>query len=231
MPRSRRRECESYRVFEANLERSKAFLRLFDAGGGPGQPSNDRKELLRGAVVFAVGSLDAFLHDLVLEIVPEYGPNSSELATALKEIARDDPGLAPRVALQRDPDEAVRQFRSALDSWLSTKSFQGPEAVVRACAYVGCTLGWQELNAVTHVNTAAKLGEFTKMRHAVVHRGQMPYIRRRIARECVDLIATVGKAINDRIVSTYGSGGGLRGQHSRSSPSRARSSSRRASLR
>jgi hypothetical protein len=231
MPRSRRRECESYRVFKANLDRSKAFFRLFDAGGGRGQPSNDRKELLRGAVVFAVGSLDAFLHDLVLEIVPEYGPNSPELTTALKEIAKDDPGLALRVALQRNPDEAVRQFRSALDSWLSIKSFQGPEAVVRACAYVGCTLGWQELDAVTHVNTAAKLGEFTRMRHDVVHRGRRPYIRRHIAQECVDLIAAVANAINDKVVSTYGSGGGLRGQQSRSPLSRASSSSRRASLR
>ncbi len=43
-------------VFRNNLARAHAFLPLFDETGGVGQPSNDRKELLRGAVVFAVGA-------------------------------------------------------------------------------------------------------------------------------------------------------------------------------
>ena len=41
------------------------------------------------------------------------------------------------------------------------------------------------------------------MRHAVVHRGRKPYIRRNIAQECVDLIAEVAATINSRVVSKY----------------------------
>jgi hypothetical protein len=44
-------KTEAFRVFEANLERSRAFLRIFDKDRGVGQPSNDEKELLRGSQV------------------------------------------------------------------------------------------------------------------------------------------------------------------------------------
>jgi hypothetical protein len=86
-------------VFETNLERSRAFLRIFDKDRGVGQPSNDEKELLRGSLVFAVGALDAYLSDLILEIIPAHGPKSPQLSDALREIARADPGLSLRVAL------------------------------------------------------------------------------------------------------------------------------------
>ena len=54
-------QTESYEVFSKNLDRSKAFVRTFNQTGRVGQPSNDRKELLRGVLVLAIGSLDAFL--------------------------------------------------------------------------------------------------------------------------------------------------------------------------
>jgi hypothetical protein len=64
------KRSEAFGVFEANRERSRAFLRIFDKDRKVGQPSNDEKELLRGSLVFAVGALDAYLSDLILEIVP-----------------------------------------------------------------------------------------------------------------------------------------------------------------
>ena len=75
---------DAFKVFEANLDRSRAFLRIFDKDRSAGQPTNDEKELLRGSLVFAVGALDAYLSDLIMEIVPKYAPRSSQLTDALR---------------------------------------------------------------------------------------------------------------------------------------------------
>jgi hypothetical protein len=176
---------------------------MFDLTGGPGQPSNDRKELLRGAVVFAIGALDAFLHDLILELVPKFGQSSKELGEALKQIAREDPSLALRTSLAGTPEAAEEAFRDALDDWLTTKSFQGPEAVMRATAYIGRPLTWEQLNGLTQKNAAAELQRFTQMRHSIVHRGSRPYVRRRIAQECVDLVSNIARETNSEAVKLY----------------------------
>jgi hypothetical protein len=68
------KRTDSCRIFETNLERSRAFLRIFDTDRRPGRPTSDEKELLRGSLVFAVGALDAYLSDLILEVVPKYSP-------------------------------------------------------------------------------------------------------------------------------------------------------------
>jgi len=61
MAKAKAKQTASLAVFEANLERSRAFLRIFDQDRKVGQPTNDEKELLRGSLVFAVGALDAYL--------------------------------------------------------------------------------------------------------------------------------------------------------------------------
>jgi hypothetical protein len=108
VPRRKAKRTAAFGVFETNLERSRAFLRIFDKDRTVGQPSNDEKELLRGSLVFAVGALDAYLSDLILEVVPAYGPKSSHIADALKAIARADPGLSLRVALAASPADVAR---------------------------------------------------------------------------------------------------------------------------
>src|SRR3954453_21010388 len=86
----------SFAVFEANVNRARAFIRIFnkgDDGRGRGQPSNDEKELLRGSLVFAIGALDAYLNDLILEIVPDRALAGPQIMNALTAIAKGDPGL------------------------------------------------------------------------------------------------------------------------------------------
>lgn len=198
-----RRECDAYTVFKKNIVRARAFLRLFDQTGGPGQPSNDRKELLRGAVVFSIGALDAFLNDLVLELVPRFGPVSEELSEGLKSIAKEDPALALRVALASDEESRRQQFSEALERWLVTKTFHGPQAVVKATGYVGCSVTWATLNELAGVDVPKELQKFTDMRHEIVHRGARPYVRRHHAESCVDLVGTIAKTVNSEAVQYY----------------------------
>lgn len=198
-----RQKCDSYKVFEKNLERARAFLRVFDIDRTSGRPSNDEQELLRGAVVFAIGALDAFLHDLVLEVVPQFGGNKAALSEALRAIAKDDPSLSLRMALAPDVETREDEFRTALDAWLERKSFQGAGKVSAALTYVGSNLTLGALDANTGVHTAERLQYYTKMRHDMVHRGQRPAVVRSKAAECVDLIAAMAKAINADLVITF----------------------------
>lgn len=199
--------CESYKAFLVNIDRSRAFLRMFDEPGGQprgvGQPSSDEKELLRGAVVFSVGALDAFLHELILEIVPRFGGVQDALNEALRHITRDDPGLALRMNLMSEQADKRVAFRSALDGWLSQKSFQGPEAVIRAISYVGCGLAWTDFDVATGENTPERLQHFTEMRHNIVHRGFKPNIGRPSADQCVGLVEVIANLVNAETVKFY----------------------------
>jgi hypothetical protein len=153
--------------------------------------------------VFAVGSLDSYLHDLVLEIVPRFGPKSSDLSEALRALAKEDPSLALRVALAADPAKAQEEFKEALDEWLSKKSFQGPEAVVRAASYVGSMIDWGNLDSATSVDTAERLSYYTTMRHEIVHRGRRPYITRAAAQACADLTNGVALFMDGQVLHFF----------------------------
>ncbi len=198
-----RQKCDSYKVFEKNLERSRSFLRIFDVDRTAGRPSNDEKELLRGAIVFAIGALDSFLHDLVLEIVPKFGGDRQALAGALRAIAKDDPGLSLRLSLAPDGVSKEDEFRSALDDWLERKSFQGVAHVVNALAYAGVDLSIEDFDQHTGVHTAERLDHYTNLRHRIVHRGARPAVNRGHAQECLDLIAAMARAINTEAVACY----------------------------
>jgi hypothetical protein len=154
-------------AFGVNMQRAEAFLGIFDKPGGvprtKGQPSNNEKELLRATVVFAVAALDAYLHDLVLEEATRQGVRSDGLVEALRTIAKEDPSLALRVAMADSKADRHTEFRAALGSWLSTKSFQGPEAVFRALGYIGKLTSQDALNARIRVNWAQELRVWTEM--------------------------------------------------------------------
>lgn len=204
---AKRTKCDALKVFEVNNSRAKAFLRIFDKPGGkprkPGQPSSDENQLLRGSIVFSVGALDAYLHDLILEIVPKFGGHRPSLGDALTRMAKDDPSLALRVSLAADDSARRQEFRDALDTFLSQQSFQGPKKVVRALEYVGSAITWANLDVATGGNTAARLERFTTMRHDMVHRGKQPAIKRPSAGECVDLVQTIVRLVDADAVRFY----------------------------
>jgi hypothetical protein len=195
---AQRRYTDSFKVFKKNVKRSRAFITIFDQNRSAGRPKNEEAELLRGALVFAIGALDNFLHELILEIVPRFGGNGEALRQPLAQIAKDDPGLALRVALA-PAARAKHEFRSALDTWLETKSFQGVEKIVGAQRYLGVTMDESTLQA----DWKQRLGKFTDERHAIVHRGSDTVIKRDEANDCVDLIEAIGNAINRVAVKYY----------------------------
>lgn len=189
----------SLKAFDVNIDRARGFLNIFDADRGRGRPTRDENELLRGCLVFAVGALDAYLSDLVLEVIPAYPAKSPTLDQALKTIAREDPGLSLRIVLEAD--NAARQdvFRNALRRWLDGRTFQGTERVQNALGYLGCAITWKEFDQWTEVNTSRELQRITEDRHAIVHSGRRPPITRQHAGNAVDLVADIAEVIDTRV--------------------------------
>ena len=180
-----------------------AFLRLFDLNRTQGRPSADDTELLRAAVVFAVGALDSMLHDLILEVIPRFGGDSDALRGALASLNKDDPGLALRLHLPSETENREEAFRSALDSWLGRQSFQGAHRLTVALTYVGSTLTLDGLDVVTRSKTGARLQHFTDQRHSMAHRGASPKVARDAAGECVDLVSAIAEAVNKDMLRYY----------------------------
>jgi hypothetical protein len=204
VPRKKsKQETNAFRVFETNLDRSRAFLRIFEKDRKVDQPSNDEKELLRGSLVFAVGALDAYLSDLILEVVPEHGPRSAHLSDALKAIARADPGLSLRVALATSPSESRDEFRTALADRLASKSFHGPEKVIQALGYLNCQVAWSDLDRATGRDAAKELTKITDDRHAIVHEGKKPYVKRDLAEQSNVLVASLARHIDGEVCNLY----------------------------
>jgi hypothetical protein len=162
-------------------------------------------ELLRSAVVFAVGALDAYLHDLILEIVPRHTSTPSPaMQDGLREIAKKDPSLALRVALA-DSDRGRREeFYRALDDWLANQSFQGPEKVVKALECLGCKMNWKEFSHIVGLPAADELRRITQRRHDIVHRIEDDVITRDDAQSATDLVEKLAVYIDKQICGKYG---------------------------
>lgn len=195
----KKKKCDSFTVFEKNIARSRAFIEIFgEKDRSAGSPTKQERELPRGALVFSVGALDNFIHELILEIVPKFGGDGSAMRTPLAAIAKSDPGLALRVSLA-SPDQAENEFRIALDAWLESQSFHGVKKIYGALDYIGVKIDesalpdrWQK-----------KLEEFTEERHRIVHRGSTRSIKRDEAKSCTDLIETLATTINKEAVKYY----------------------------
>jgi hypothetical protein len=197
----RRLKTDSFAVFEKNVNRSRAFIRVFEGAETArkkGRPTSDEVDLLRGALVFSVGALDNFVTELILELVPKFGGASEAMRQPLTEIARAEPSLALRVAMATKAN-AQEEFKAALGNWLETKTFHGVKKVMGALTYIGVVMDESTLAT----DWKKGLDDYTDWRHAIVHRGDTRTVKLDQAQQCTDLIEEIGKSINRAAVKLY----------------------------
>jgi RiboL-PSP-HEPN len=193
------------RVFIKNVRRAQVLVDFFDEHTeGRQQPTKAAAELLRSALVFAVGALDTYLHDLILEIVPGRAPHSPRLAEELKGIAKRDPTLAFR--LTRIDDDIARRlaFREALDKSLGTETFLNPRKLDQVLEFVGCQIDWQDFDEAAKCDAERELSLIAKQRNEILHRGSMSVITRDETGAAIALVDTLGRLIDDRVCKKYG---------------------------
>lgn len=73
----------------------------------------------------------------------------------------------------------------------------------RTLAYLNCQLTWSELDAAIARETAKELTKITSDRHAIVHEGKKPYIKRDLAEQANTLVASLAHHIDAEVCQLY----------------------------
>ena len=197
----------AFTAAKRNLERAAFFLDIHQGTQqGPGTPDNKRRELPRGAVVFAIGALDAYLSEVAAEVMVaqfERGQEAGGSRKVLEAIQRATPTLAIQLAVANpEVDRAAVLRRAIVEHFYDQVSNHGAKAVSATVQRMGKSSNavWDAVEAAGEAHAQQRLDEWTDKRHAIVHRGQRPTINRNPARTCVTLVETICLEI-DKVAS------------------------------
>jgi hypothetical protein len=190
-----------------NLERATYFLDIHEGTqAGPGTPNNKRRELPRGAVVFAIGALDAYLSEVAAEVMVaqfEHGQAAGDARKTLEAIQRAVPTLAIQLAVAGPEVNRVEVLRGAIvDHFYDQVSNHGSKAVSATIQRMGRSPNevWEAVKAAGEGEAQKRLDDWTDKRHAIVHRGQRPQINRNPARACVRLVEAICVAVDSAAI-------------------------------
>ena len=187
--------------FEQNSARAKEMVGLGESIGRISAGAIDPADMYRAALVQSVAALDSYVHDVVLD-----------LAFAIVSGSRS-PGSASRVGLHfgavyelvsaAGPVDFELRARAAINSRLSTETFQKPDDIAKAFAMVGVNKVWASAFAGGAKGTMTELSVVVRRRNLIVHRCDIdPSGVTRIlplsAGDALDAVATV-----DRVVTGF----------------------------
>lgn len=199
---------QAYKQHRLNLNRGSTLLeQFFDSPGGhprsQGQPRAHEQELLRSVLVLAVGALDAFLSEMLIELLPKLArvPAANQVFDRL---AKDNPGLMLRALYLGGSQQVSSAVEEAVEAQFQGKVMHGSRAVFQVSEWCALGLGQTDFNSEAIPNGLQLLDEWTDKRHRIVHRGELVRLRRADASHVIGLLNHIGKAINDRAISLYG---------------------------
>lgn len=221
--RTRRpRTTDAQKVFAKNAKRARSFLTIHknyydptSKEGGTttkkrrGAPEGPYRELPRGAVVFAVGALDAYLSEVTAEVLVSQlasAPGTEDARETLKIVNKELPGLSLEVALVPTADGRAERIRQALTEHFHDKVSQhGPKAVNSTLGRVGAKKEsvWAKV-ANSHDDPQKLLEAWTEKRHRIVHQGKAVNVGRSSADECITLIESIVDAVDHACVGRLG---------------------------
>ena len=139
-------KTEARGAFDVNIQRASYFLDIHEeAQSGAGAPSLPYRELPRGAVVFAVGALDAYLSELSAEVmVREFQSTiaSSDARETLKRIQSDLPTLALEISVIDNHNARLQRIRDVIvDHFQNRVSMHGAKGVSATAGRIGAKTG------------------------------------------------------------------------------------------
>ena len=191
-------------AFDKNIRRATYFLDIHGAGQeGPGAPKSAYRELPRGAIVFAVGSLDAYLCEASAEVLVR-GIESSlapqQLRNVLERVDRELPSLALELTLLRTLDERKGRLRSQIVDYFQNQTSQhGAKAVAATVTRMGHKPAdfWSAMSSRNYPDAASDLDRWTDVRHQIVHQGKSPRVWRPHARSFIELAKALVKRLDE----------------------------------
>jgi len=198
------RHTKSFQRLRKNLSRGRTLLdRFFDNPGGrrrgSGQPAAHEQELLRSVLVLGIGALDAYLSELVVELLPKLAV-AGKAQMIFEKLMKENAGLVLQaVYLGRDALDAA--LSSAVESQFQSSVMHGSKAVRQVYDWCALGLGFDDFNTDRFPNAMKLLDDLTDKRHRIVHRGELVRMKRQDATEVLDLVESIGQTLNDRAIA------------------------------
>lgn len=194
-------------AFDKNILRARYFLDIHEATqSGAGAPTKPRRELPRGAIVFAVGAIDAYLCEVSAEVLVEQileTPAGTGLREILTRVQKEVPVLALEVALLKTHKLRIERIRSSIVEWFQMHTSQlGAKGVSSTIIRLGGNPDdvWSSLIQQGYDEPQKTLDYWTDIRHQVVHQGRSPKVWRPQAREFIDFARALVQRV-DNLVS------------------------------
>jgi hypothetical protein len=197
----RSKYTKSFKRLRRNLNRGRTLLdKFFDNPGGSrrgsGQPAAHEQELLRSVLVLGVGALDAFLSELVVELMPKLAV-TGKAHTIFDRLMKDNAGLVLQ-AVYTGRDDLDAALSSAVESQFQSSVMHGSKAVRQVYDWCVLELGHGDFDTDRFPQAMKLLDEWTDKRHRIVHRGELVRMRRQDATDVLDLVESIGKTLNNR---------------------------------
>jgi len=199
------RQTRSFKRLRKNLNRGDTLLeKFFDRPGGKarsvGQPKSHEQELLRAVLVLTVGALDAFLSELLIELMPGLARVSPE-AAVFDRIAKENPGLVLRAMYLGGIDEALAE---AIEAHFQAKTMHGAKAVRQVSDWCALSHSDAAYNTTRFAAALPALDEWTDKRHRIVHTGELVKMKRTDASDVIALVESIGRTLNNKAAGVYG---------------------------
>lgn len=192
------------------MDRVAGVLRLHPIlHGGPGRPRRHVSDVLRGALVLAVGALDGLVLDAVLETI-EPAARKGDCGPSVSKWIKDNPD---RLLMSFASATPLEELTALCRDELSTISFQRSKMIEGVLWDVGkCPSPWataaNDLTSSKDRWTAARvterLDEFVLRRHRIAHAGDIDPnrqsatpIRLDYVTEAERVIRAVGLGVSD----------------------------------
>ena len=198
--------------FVRSMDRVSGVLALHsNLHGGPGRPRQHVSDILRGALVLAVGALDGLVLEAVAETIEPAVAKSASSQTVVKWVKDKPDRLLGALSRPSPTDEVVLICREQLGAM----TFQKAKAIEGVLADVAqCGAPWAHAAAQlstpaqrwTEAGVSARLNEFVLRRHAIAHSGDTAPgratsspIRLDYVVEAERVIRAVGLSVCDRV--------------------------------
>jgi hypothetical protein len=193
------------KTFDRNIQRAGYFLDIHEATQpGAGAPTLPRRELPRGAIVFAVGAIDCYLAELSAEVLLRQlaaASPSAAIRTVLERIGKEIPTLALEIALLPTQKERLTRLQESIASYFTNQtSNHGARAVSETVNRIGARANdlWSAMGSRGFDDPQGVLDRWTLVRHQVVHQGGRPKVGRPDARTFLAMVTALVEEV-DRI--------------------------------